>query len=106
VGDVREAPAVRALPVADVRSLLERGDAMLARGDIVAARLFYERAAANGSAGAATSVGKTYDPFFLVRIAAVGTVANPGLAAAWYRKAAELGDPEAARRLATMKADR
>jgi TPR repeat protein len=100
---------------------------MLARGDIVAARLFYERAAALGSAEAATSIGKTYDPAFLVSIGAAGTVtsigktydpaflvsigaagtvANPVLAASWYRNAAELGDPEAARRLATMTAGR
>jgi TPR repeat protein len=105
-GDVREAPAVRALPVAGVRPLLERGGTMLARGDIVAARLFYERAAALGSGEAATSLGKTYDPAFLLSIAAAGTTANPGLAASWYRKAATLGDPEAARRLATMTANR
>jgi type II secretory pathway predicted ATPase ExeA len=106
VGDVRETPAVRALPVADVRPLLERGGAMLALGDIVAARLLYARAAALGSAEAATSIGKTYDPAFLVSIAAVGTTANPGLAASWYRKAAKLGDLEAAHRLATMTAGR
>ena len=106
VGDVHEAPAVRALPVADVRPLLERAGAMLALGNIVAARLFYERAAAFGSAEAATSIGKTYDPAFLVSIAAAGTAANPGLAASWYREAAKLGDPEAARRLAIMTAGR
>ena len=106
VGDVHEAPAARALPVADVRPLLARAGAMLALGNIVAARLFYERAAAFGSAEAATSIGKTYDPAFLVSIAAAGTAANPGLAASWYREAAKLGDPEAARRLATMTAGR
>jgi TPR repeat protein len=79
---------------------------MLALGNIVAARLFYERAAAFGSAEAATSIGKTYDPAFLVSIAAAGTAANPGLAVSWYREAAKLGDPEAARRLVIMTAAR
>jgi TPR repeat protein len=77
---------------------------MLALGDIVAARLLYERAATLGSAQAATAIGKTYDPGFLTTMGAAGTAANPDLAANWYRKAARLGDPEATRRLATMTA--
>jgi TPR repeat protein len=106
VGDVREAVAVPAFAPVDVGPLLGRGDNLLALGDIAAARLFYERAAALGSAEAATSLGKTYDPDYLRRIGAAGTAANPGLAAGWYRKAARLGDPEAANRLAKMSASR
>jgi hypothetical protein len=45
--------------------LLERGAAMLAGGDISAARKLYARAAEGGSGLAAAEVGKTYDPTYL-----------------------------------------
>ena len=49
---------------------------MLALGDISAARLLYERAAALGSAKAATALGKTYDPAFLASIQVSGLAPN------------------------------
>ena len=82
--------------------LLARGDEMLALGDIAAARLLYERAAMLGSARAATALGQTYDPAFLVSIHASGVTANRTAAAAWYRKGAALGDTDSATRLARL----
>jgi TPR repeat protein len=79
-----------------VRSLIERGDAMLALHDIGSARLLYERAAKAGSSRAATEVGKTFDPNFLRREGAVGLQPNRSEAVSWYQRAAALGDPEAA----------
>jgi hypothetical protein len=79
--------------------LLSRGNAMLALGDISAARLLYERATALGSAGAATRLGNTYDAGFLASIQARGIVADQAAAIAWYRKAAVLGDTEAVHQL-------
>jgi hypothetical protein len=84
--------------------LSRRADAALAGGDIIAARLLYERAAALGSAAAATAAGKTYDLDFLLRAGARGIGADPAAAAAWYRKAAALGDPEASARLSRIQA--
>lgn len=78
---------------------------MLALGDIAAARLFYERAAALGSARGATSLGKTYDPAFLTSIQATGVTPNRDLAASWYRKGAALGDMEGGHRLAMLTAN-
>src|SRR5271165_4840054 len=97
------APAPAAPPrfaTADLTLLLSRGDTMLALGDISAARLLYQRAAALGSARAATAVGKTYDPVFLASIHATGISADRGVAAEWYRKGAALGDREGAAGLA------
>jgi TPR repeat protein len=88
----------------DLTLLLSRGDAMVALGDVVAARLFFERAAALGSARAATAVGKTYDPGFLASIHASGVAADRSVAAAWYRKGAASGDAEGADRLAGLTA--
>ncbi len=79
--------------------LLSRGEEMLGLGDIAAARLFYERAADRGSARAATAAGKTYDPIFLASILAHGVAPDRAAAMGWYRKGADLGDPEG-RRLA------
>jgi TPR repeat protein len=77
-------------------ALLARGDALIAIGDIAAARLVYQRGVALGSGPAATATGKTYDPRFLRRIGAVGVVADPDSAAVWYRKGLALGDGDAA----------
>ncbi len=86
-----------------VALLSRRGDEALAHGDIVAARLLYERAAAQGSGAAATAAGKTYDVEFLLRVGARGIRADPAAAAAWFRKAAALGDAEGQARLARME---
>jgi TPR repeat protein len=90
----------------DLAALLARGDAMLELGDVVAARLFYQRAASLGSARGATALGKTYDPVFLAAVQATGITADRKLAAGWYRKGAALGDAEGSRRLAVLMADR
>jgi type II secretory pathway predicted ATPase ExeA len=90
----------------DLRLLLSRGDTMLALGDMSAARLLYQRAAAAGSARAATAIGKTYDPAFLASIHASGVAPDRDLAAVWYRKGAALGDREGADRLAGLTAAR
>jgi TPR repeat protein len=75
---------------------------MLELGDISAARRLYERAAALGSARAATAAGKTYDAAFLASIHAQGILPDPTAAAEWYRLAVKLGDQEAAERLAKL----
>lgn len=82
--------------------LLQRGNTALAEGDIIAARMLYERAAALGSAAAATSAGKTYDGEFLSQAGVRGIQADQSSAMAWFRKAAALGDPEARARLARI----
>jgi cytoskeletal protein RodZ len=93
------AAPVASAPQLDLGLLLSRGNAMLALGDISAARLLYERATALGSAGAATRLGNTYDAAFLASIQARGIVADQAAAIAWYRKAAALGDTEAVHQL-------
>jgi TPR repeat protein len=85
--------------------LIARGDALLSLGDVAAARLFYERAASGGSARAATSAGKTYDPLFLATIRASGVTPNRTLATAWYRRGMALGDSESTNRLAQLIPD-
>jgi hypothetical protein len=58
----RKAPAQPAFSVAEIATLLARGDSLFATDDVVAARLLYERAADAGEAGAAVRLGETFDP--------------------------------------------
>ena len=75
--------------------MISRADALLRQGDVSAARLLYERAAAAGSGHAATAMGKTFEASFLAGLGVTGISADPALAAAWYRRALDLGDAEA-----------
>jgi len=85
-------------------ALIRRGDELLSVGDMVAARLTYERAAAGGNGAAATGVAKTYDPVFLAQSGVRGLRGDPARAALWYAKAAAAGDREAQQRLERLRA--
>jgi hypothetical protein len=77
------------------QALLSRGDAFLIAGDVMSARLFYQRGADAGDSMAALRLGETFDAAFLQR-AGLGRVANdPKKAAVWYRRARDLGNAEA-----------
>ena len=80
-------------------ALMARAAQLLAIGDIVAARSFYERAAEQGSVLAMTEAGKTYDPLFLEQARVRGGRGDAGKAADWYRRAGAAGDAEAEQRL-------
>jgi hypothetical protein len=81
------------------KELLERGNRLLEKGDIVAARVEYQRAAEMGSGEAAFMLGSTYDPRLLWSRGVVGMVGNRERARQWYSRARELGYPEAKNRL-------
>ncbi|MBV1797539.1 polysaccharide biosynthesis/export family protein [Siccirubricoccus sp. G192] len=107
VGHVRPEPAAdqpsRSEPEqAMIAALLRRGHALLALGDISGARRFFERAALSGSAEGALAAGGTHDPIALGRLRAVGIQPDPAAAAAWYRRATELGAADAEIRLAAL----
>jgi hypothetical protein len=89
------APVAPKPPSIQESVLLERGDRLLAMGDIASARLLYETAAAGGSARGALLAGRTLDPEYLRSLGTRGVTGDPALAAAWYEKAAKLGDDSA-----------
>ena len=66
---------------------MTRGDAFLSAGDIVSARLFYERAADGGDSAAALRLGATFDPDFLAQTSIRGAPSDPAQASSWYRRA-------------------
>jgi TPR repeat protein len=82
----------------EVTALIARGDQFLTTGDIVSARLYYERAANTGSGHAALLMAETFDPAFLGRAGVRGVRGDADAAAAWYRRARDLGDRDAERR--------
>lgn len=74
-----------------IELLITRGNEMLARGDISAARLLFGRAAAGGSVAALIAMGRSYDPAVLGALGVRGIRPDPEQAALWYRRAAERG---------------
>jgi hypothetical protein len=90
-------PAARGpqLSAAELAALVARGDAFLAAGDIVSARLFFERAAHSGDGRAAIRLGVTYDAEFLDRAGLRSLGSDREQAAFWYRRARELGESKA-----------
>ncbi len=67
------------------------------------ARLFYKRAADLGWPPAALALGSTYDAAELESVGAIGGIQpNAELAIHWYKKAQELGAPEAENRLSRL----
>jgi TPR repeat protein len=76
-------------------ALRARGDALFGSGDIVSARLFYERAAEGGDGQAALQLGESYDPEFLKRAGIVGIRGDSATAKRWYEQASGLGASEA-----------
>ena len=89
---------------AETGALMARSDALLATGDIAAARLFYQRAAEQGLAAAATALGQTFDPLYLEQAHVRGIHGEPAIAAGWYRKASAAGDRQGEIRLARLLA--
>jgi len=78
---------------------MERGQELIYFGDIVSARLVFQRAAEAGDAAAAVAMGSTYDPLMLAKYGISGPTADVNKARSWYEKAKALGSTEAPDRL-------
>jgi hypothetical protein len=85
-----------------LKQLEERGDQLLGRGDVVAARALYGRAAEMGSGRAALALGSTFDPNRLWSLGVFGMVGNRERAQKWYTRADQLGHPDAKARLKAL----
>jgi hypothetical protein len=96
-------PTGASLDEAALKELVRSGDKLLSRGDVAAARAVYERAAAMGSAQAALAMGTTFDPRQLWALGVFGMVGNKERARAWYRRAEELGHPDAKARIVALQ---
>jgi TPR repeat protein len=96
-------PPTSGFSSAEIAELSDHGDALLRNGDVASARLFYERAAGAGDGRAALRLGATFDPEFLGRLGLGKLQANPAEARSWYRRARDLGEADAKRRLNSIE---
>jgi hypothetical protein len=78
----------------DTQPLIERGRQLLEAGDVIAARLLFNRASNAGDAAAAAAMGTTYDPAVLRAHGLSGSLGDSEKARNWYEVAHKLGLPE------------
>ena len=93
------ADPIRHLDPNEIASALARGVALIASGDLAAARLVLRRAADAGDARSAMTLAETYDPAILEKLGVHGVVPDLAKARGWYEKARQFGATEAAQRL-------
>lgn len=99
-------PDIPVVPTSQIDAIMvQRGEQLLAAGDIVSARHFFERVAQtdNDNAAAAYGLAETYDPVFLAGIGARGVLAEPATAVLWYQRAVTDGSTKAAQRLRRLQ---
>ncbi|WOH67888.1 hypothetical protein [Bradyrhizobium sp. BWA-3-5] len=86
-----------------VAALLVRASALLAQGDIGAARIVLERAIEMGSVQASFSLAETYDPLVLAKWGTLGTRGDAVRAQDLYAKADAAGIKEAKARIEALR---
>jgi hypothetical protein len=91
--------AVPTLQPEEIRLLVEQGERFIAEGDIITARMIFERAVKTGDAAAAMALAAAYDPIVLTRRGVLGIDTDVEKARAWYQKAQSLGAAQALERL-------
>jgi outer membrane biosynthesis protein TonB len=91
--------AIHQLDPNEIASSLRRADALIASGDLAAARLVLRRAADAGDARAAMMLAETYDPAILEKLGVHGIMPDLAMARGWYEKAKKFGATEATQRL-------
>ncbi|MGB7220965.1 MAG: hypothetical protein WBD49_00470, partial [Bradyrhizobium sp.] len=96
-------PPARQIDSDELATLMSRAKALLASGDISPARLLLERAAEAQEASAALMLAQTYDPTVLGTQDIRNITPDPALARRWYQRAAQLGSPDAQRRLSQLQ---
>src|SRR5262249_8225351 len=90
---------VRAMQPEEIRLLVQQGEKFATDGDIVSARMLFERAAKVGDAPAALALAASYDPIVLARAGVLGIDTDVEKARLWYQKAQNLGSAQALERL-------
>ena len=100
--DPPSSPVLRALDSEQIKLLMKQGEQFIAAGDVVGARIAFQRAAEAGDAKAAVALGATYDPTALAKLGVAGIGADVAKARSWYQRAEKLGSPEAKQRLEVL----
>ena len=92
----------RTLSSEQLAALLKRGNELVSHGDLIGARLIFERASQAGESRAALALASTYDPLVLEHLGERGLVPDVAMARFWYERAKELGSKEAPERLEVL----
>src|SRR5262249_8442610 len=79
--------ASRVLDPEEVKFFMKQGGQFSAAGDVVTARIVFQRTAEAGDANAAMALGATYDPTVLAKLGVAGLGADVEQARTWYQKA-------------------
>ena len=79
--------------------MLARADGFIKSGDLSSARLLLRRAAEAGDVRAAFTLAGTFDPNVLKALGVRDGAPDLPQARLWYERAAQLGSPDAQRRL-------
>lgn len=102
------APTAPRLPAADGPSVVAAakmriGVELMTFGEVVAARVLFQRAAEAGDGAGAFALAETYDPLALEEARLRGKVTpNIALARTWYERARDLGSVEARDRISRL----
>jgi TPR repeat protein len=91
------------LSTEEIAMWVEHGKRLMTSGDVAAARVVLRRAAESNDAAAALMLGSAYDPVVLRQLNVRGLAADISTARSWYRRASDLGSPEASRRLEDLE---
>jgi len=92
----------RKLDPETVALLIKEAEKHISVGDVVTARMIFQRAAEAGDATAAMALAATYDPAALAKLGVMGMGADVEKARAWYRIAESFGSAEAKQRLRSL----
>jgi hypothetical protein len=98
----RKNSAVRVMDADEIDLLLEQGERFIAAGDIVTARMIFERAAKAENATAAVALAAAYDPIVLAKLGVLGIDMDVEKARLWYQKAQSLGSAQAVEQLRAL----
>ena len=94
---------VRQGDAAEIAFLVKSGAALMANGDVAAARLMFLHAAEAGSAEGALALAETYDPSVFQKLRRREAVTlDITLARSWYEKARNLGSTVARERIVRL----
>lgn len=78
------------LPTAEIERRLQRAEAHIKQGEIIAARRLLEHACESGDARALTLMGDTYNPIFLRYWGVMGLIGDPQKAGEYYARADQI----------------
>ena len=93
---------IRTLEPEVIVLLINEAKKHISTGDVVTARMIFQRVAEAGDATAALELAASYDPTVLARLGVIGMGADVEKARTWYRIAESFGSAEAKQRLRSL----